>query len=161
MKKNLLLVSTSCLLLAVGCGDSAKAPASAPASTPAPSTVPAAPAANVPPTPSAPPVSSAVPPSPPAPALPAAVTQAQEAAQSGLSKVQEIIANARALAGQQKWAESIAALEQLASVKLSPEESALVENVRRQAKEQMAKLATEKGAAEAAKAVGNLLNPNK
>ena len=86
---------------------------------------------------------------------------AQSQLAGATSKVQSLIDTARKLSGENKWTEALNILNQLASQRLTPEQQAVVDGIKQQAQKQAEEAVAKKAAAEAAKAVGGLLNPKK
>jgi len=90
-------------------------------------------------------------------AVDTAKSEAAKVTDAAGQNVMDIIGKARTQATEGKWQEAMASLQQLASVKLSPDQQAIVDNLKKQISEKLSSSAVEKGAAEATKAVGNLL----
>jgi hypothetical protein len=74
-----------------------------------------------------------------------------------LAKASAIIESAKKLTGENKWAEALKALEQLANYKLTPEQQTLVDGLKKQINAALQQAATQKAAGEAGKALNNLL----
>jgi hypothetical protein len=84
------------------------------------------------------------------------LAQAAAAAQEQ-SRIQGLIDTAKNLTGQSKYAEALKTLSELASLKLSPEQKALVDTLKTAAEKQAAQAAVDKAAAEATNAVGDVI----
>jgi len=89
----------------------------------------------------------------------AAEKQAQLAASAG--KVQALIDSAKTLSGQNKWADVMKILSQLASEKLSPAQQTAVDTLKSDAQKQVEAAAAKKATADAGSALGSLLDPKK
>lgn len=79
--------------------------------------------------------------------------QAQETAAAASSQAQEWIDKAKSLVAESKFSEASSVLEQLAALKLTPEQQKLVDSL----KEQIQKALASKATSEGASAAGNLL----
>ena len=79
--------------------------------------------------------------------------QAQDAAATTASKAQEWIDKAKSLIAENKYSEASSALQQLAALKLTPEQQKLVDDLKAQIQKALAAKATGEGTS----AVGNLL----
>ena len=84
---------------------------------------------------------------------------AQQAAEE--TKVQTLIDTAKGLSGQNKWAEALKILTDLAGQKLTPTQQGVVDGLKAEAQKQAAAALTQKATQEGANAVGGLLNPKK
>ena len=132
-------------------------PAPVPAGPTEPTPPPAAPAKPAPPAAATVPVPAA----PTAPAMPAAATQAVAAAAAAASatsaQAQGLIDKAKGLVTDQKYQEALTLVQQLSSLKLTPEQQTLVDSLKAQIQTAMAKSAT----SNAASALGNILGGKK
>lgn len=87
----------------------------------------------------------------------AADAQAQVAATA--AKVASLIDTAKKLTSENKWAEALKILNDLAAAKLTPQQQAVVDSLKEQANKELKAAAAKKATDEAAKAVGGLLKP--
>ena len=87
----------------------------------------------------------------------AADKQAQLAA--SVSKVQGLIDTAKKLSGENKWAEALKIVNDLAGQKLTPDQQTIVAGLKQQAQKQAEDAVAKKAASEAEKAIGGLLKP--
>ena len=89
----------------------------------------------------------------------AALKDATATAGDSTAKAQGLIDTAKRLTSENKWSEALKTLNELANVKLTPEQQKLVESLKAQAQKQIEAMATKKATDEAGKAVGGLLKP--
>jgi hypothetical protein len=89
----------------------------------------------------------------------AVAQQAQLAA--GTNKVQALIDSAKTLSGENKWAEVLKILAQLAEEKLSPAQQTAVNELKSYAQKQTEAAMARKATTEAGKALGSFLEPKK
>ena len=83
---------------------------------------------------------------------------AQAAAAQEQSRIQGLIDTAKDLTGQNKYAEALKTLNELANVKLSPEQQSVVDTLKAAIQKQVTQAAADKAASTAQSAVGNVLN---
>jgi len=91
----------------------------------------------------------------------AAEKLAQPAAATAQGRIQSLIDTAKSLTGQNKYAEALKVIGELANLKLTPEQQALVDGLKQTAQKQAAQAATDKAAADASKAIGDALGGKK
>lgn len=91
----------------------------------------------------------------------AAEKLAQSAAAQETNRIQSLIDSAKNLTGQNKYAEALKILGQLANLKLTPEQQTLVDALKQTAEKQAAQAVTDKATTDASKAVGGLLGGKK
>ena len=89
----------------------------------------------------------------------AAALKDQATAGDSTAKAQGLIDTAKRLTTENKWSEALKTLNELANVKLTPEQQKLVDSLKAQAQKQIEAMATKKATDEAGKAVGGLLKP--
>lgn len=77
------------------------------------------------------------------------------------TRIRSLIDSAKILTGQNKYAEALKVLGELANLKLTPEQQALADGLKKTAEEQAAKAAAEKVAGDASKAIGGALGDKK
>ncbi|MCS7048087.1 MAG: hypothetical protein NZ483_02170 [Verrucomicrobiae bacterium] len=92
-------------------------------------------------------------PSAPAAPAPSAVEKASEIA----AQVATLIDQARALINKKDYQAALNVLQQVSALKLTPEQQKLVQELQATAQRELAKVATDKAASEAGKAVGGML----
>jgi hypothetical protein len=88
----------------------------------------------------------------------AADKAAQAAAAQEQSRIQGLIDTAKGLTGQNKYAEALKTLNELANVKLSPEQQSVVDTLKAAIQKQATQAVADKAASTAQSAVGNVLN---
>lgn len=76
-----------------------------------------------------------------------------------VSKVQGLIETAKKLSGENKWAEALKIVNDLAAQKLTPEQQTIVDSLKQQAQKQAEAAVAKKATDEAEKAIGGLLKP--
>ena len=161
----LSVTAGAAIILASGCsqegppaGETPKAMNPAPTEAQTPAAEPAPPAAA--PAEPAPPAAAAIA-VPAVPAVPAAATQAvaeaTAAASAATSQAQTLIDQAKGLVTDQKYQEALGVVQQLASVKLTPEQQQLVDGLKAQIQTALAK----KAASDAGSALGGALGGKK
>jgi hypothetical protein len=89
------------------------------------------------------------------------LAQTAAAAAQEKGRIQSLIDTAKNLTGQNKYAEALKLLGELANLKLTPEQQALVDGLKQTAQRQAAQGATDKAAAGASKAIGDALGGKK
>lgn len=89
------------------------------------------------------------------------LAQTAAAAAQETSRIQSLIASAKNLTGQNKYAEALKILGELANLKLTPEQQALVDGLKQTAEKQAAQAVADKAAAGASKAIGDVLGGKK
>ncbi|MBI3415713.1 MAG: hypothetical protein HY043_10425 [Verrucomicrobia bacterium] len=78
---------------------------------------------------------------------------------ANVSKVQGLIDTAKKLSGENKWAEALKIVNDLAAQKLTPEQQTIVDGLKQQAQKQAQEAVAKKATDEAEKAIGGLLKP--
>lgn len=89
------------------------------------------------------------------------LAQTAAAAAQETSRIQNLIASAKNLTGQNKYAEALKILGELANLKLTPEQQALVDGLKQTAEKQAAQAVADKAATSASKAIGDVLGGKK
>ncbi len=85
-----------------------------------------------------------------------AATTAQEKAQ-----IQSLIDSVKSLTGQNKYAEALKIIAELANLKLTPEQQTMVDGLKKTAEQQAAKAVADKAATGASQALGDVLGGKK
>ena len=83
--------------------------------------------------------------------------QTQTAIAAANEKVQGLIDTAKKLIADTKWQQALDTLQQVGSYKLSPEQQTLVDALKKQVQERLAKAATQKAVGDASKSLDGLL----
>ena len=89
------------------------------------------------------------------------LAQTAAAAAQEKGRIQSLIDSAKNLTGQNKYAEALNVLGELANLKLAPEQQALVDGLKKAAEKQAAQAVADKAAAGATKAIGDVLGGKK
>jgi colicin import membrane protein len=89
------------------------------------------------------------------------LAQTAAAAAQETARIQSLIDSATNLTGQNKYTEALKVLGELSNLKLTPEQQTLVEALTQTAQKQAVQAAADKAAADATKAVGNVLGDAK
>jgi hypothetical protein len=90
-----------------------------------------------------------------------AASDKQSQLATGAAKVQALIDSAKKLAGENKWADVLRILSDLAGQKLSPSQQGAVDGLKSDAQKQAQSAVTDKAKQDAGNALGGLLDPKK
>jgi hypothetical protein len=89
------------------------------------------------------------------------LAQTTAAAAQEKGRIQSLIDTAKNLTGQNKYAEALKVIGELANLKLTPEQQTLVDGLKKTAEQQAAQAVSEKAASGASKAIGDALGGKK